>query len=211
MPRIAQSLRPGSTSVTMALTYSAFFHTKRPGRSRQELPGRIDGSRVSIARNRRSPPGPQPERRESPPRANQRHRINLIQQNADMMPLFIRAYGEEVLHGAYNIGFWFWELPSARSDWHSYYEYVDEIWVASEFCRRSFSCLTRLPVTRMPWSSKVWSSKPFIIARISVCPIPRSSSDTRSTSTVIWSEKTRSRSSKRSAGNSAIPPMFCSC
>ena len=52
--------------------------------------------------------------------------------------------------GAYNIGFWFWELPSARSDWHSYYEYVDEIWVASEFCRRAFSCLTRLPVTRMP-------------------------------------------------------------
>jgi glycosyltransferase involved in cell wall biosynthesis len=81
---------------------------------------------------------------------DQRYRINLIQQNADMMPLFVRAYGEEVLHGAYNIGFWFWELPSARADWHPYYEYADEIWVASEFCRRSFSCLTRLPVTRMP-------------------------------------------------------------
>jgi glycosyltransferase involved in cell wall biosynthesis len=85
----------------------------------------------------------------APPR-EQRYRINLIQQNADMMPLFIRAYGEEVLHGAYNIGFWFWELPSARSDWSQYYEFVDEIWVASEFCRRSFSCLTRLPVVRMP-------------------------------------------------------------
>ena len=70
------------------------------------------------------------------PATRPRYRINLIQQNADMMPLFIRAYGEEVLHGAYNIGFWFWELPSARSDWHPYYEYVDEIWVASEFCRR---------------------------------------------------------------------------
>jgi glycosyltransferase involved in cell wall biosynthesis len=84
------------------------------------------------------------------PTRDQRYRINLIQQNADMMPLFVRAYGEEVLHGAYNIGFWFWELPSARSDWHPFYEYVDEIWVASEFCRRGFSCLTRLPVTRMP-------------------------------------------------------------
>ena len=51
------------------------------------------------------------------------------------MPLFVKAYGEEVLHGSYNIGFWFWELPSARSDWSHYYEYVDEIWVASEFCR----------------------------------------------------------------------------
>ena len=87
--------------------------------------------------------------RVAPPR-EKRYRINLIQQNADMMPLFIRAYGEEVLHAAYNIGFWLWELPSARSDWHQYYEYVDEIWVASEFCRRSFSCLTQLPVVRMP-------------------------------------------------------------
>ena len=84
------------------------------------------------------------------PAREQRYRINLIQQNADMMPLFITAYGEEVLHGAYNIGFWFWELPSARSDWSQYYEFVDEIWVASEFCRRSFSCLTQLPVVRMP-------------------------------------------------------------
>jgi hypothetical protein len=66
------------------------------------------------------------------------------------MPLFVRAYGEEVLHGAYNIGFWFWELPSARSDSFHYYDYVDEIWVASEFCRRSFACLTQLPVVRMP-------------------------------------------------------------
>ena len=87
--------------------------------------------------------------RVAPPR-EQRYRINLIQQNADMMPLFVKAYGEEVLHGSYNIGFWFWELPSARSDWSHYYEYVDEIWVASEFCRRSFACLTKLPVVRMP-------------------------------------------------------------
>lgn len=87
--------------------------------------------------------------RVAPPR-EQRYRINLIQQNVDMMPLFVRAYGEEVLHGSYNIGFWFWELPSARSDWSHYYEYVDEIWVASEFCRRSFSCMTKLPVVSMP-------------------------------------------------------------
>lgn len=81
---------------------------------------------------------------------DQRYRINLIPQNPDMMPLFVRAYGEEVLHGCYNIGFWFWELASARSDWFDYYEYVDEIWVASEFCRRSFACLTKLPVVVMP-------------------------------------------------------------
>ena len=87
--------------------------------------------------------------RSTAPREN-RYRVNLLIQNADMMPLFVRAYGEEVLRGAYNIGFWFWELPSARSDSFHHYDYVDEIWVGSEFCRRSFACLTQLPVVRMP-------------------------------------------------------------
>ena len=91
-----------------------------------------------------------PHVRRTPPRREDRYRINLMVQNADMMPLFARGYGEDVLHGAYNIGFWFWELPSARADSFHHYDYVDEIWVASEFCRRSFSCLTDVPVVRMP-------------------------------------------------------------
>ena len=84
------------------------------------------------------------------PPPDQRYRINVIQQNADMMQSFVRAYGEEVFHGAYNIPFWFWELPSMLPDWFPYYDYADEIWVASEFCRRSISSLTKLPVVRMP-------------------------------------------------------------
>ena len=56
-----------------------------------------------------------PEVQRTAPSREDRYRINLLVQNADMMPLFARGYGEEVLHGAYNIGFWFWELPSARS------------------------------------------------------------------------------------------------
>ena len=78
------------------------------------------------------------------------YRINLIQQNADMLPRFAQAYGTDLLSGCYNIGYWLWELPSARSDWHHLYRYVDEIWVASEFCRHAFQSLTRLPVTRVP-------------------------------------------------------------
>lgn len=84
------------------------------------------------------------------PPPEQRYRINVIQQNADMMRSFIRAYGEDIFRGAYNIPFWFWELPSMLPDWFPYYEYADEIWVASEFCRRSICSVTRLPVVRMP-------------------------------------------------------------
>lgn len=78
------------------------------------------------------------------------YRINLIQQNADMLPRFTHAYGTGLLNGCYNIGYWLWELPAARADYYEFYRYVDEIWVASEFCRHAFQSLTRLPVVRVP-------------------------------------------------------------
>lgn len=78
------------------------------------------------------------------------YRINLIQQNADMLDRFLRAYGSQLLNGAYNIGYWIWELPSARSEWHHVYRYVDEIWTASEFTRESIQALTKLEVKRVP-------------------------------------------------------------
>lgn len=78
------------------------------------------------------------------------YRINLIQQNADMLPRFFDAYGKDLLKGCYNIGYWLWELPSLRSDWHHLYRYVDEIWVASDFCRQAFQSLTPLPVRCVP-------------------------------------------------------------
>ena len=78
------------------------------------------------------------------------YRVNLIHQNADMMVRFLRAYGKELLNGRYNIGYWLWELPSSRMDWYHTFRYVDEVWVASEFCRHAFQTMTRLPVVRIP-------------------------------------------------------------
>ncbi len=77
------------------------------------------------------------------------YRVNLLVQNPDMLPRFVDAYGSDLLKGCYNIGYWAWELPSPRSDWHHLYRYVDEIWVGCEFVRHSFQALTNLPVTRM--------------------------------------------------------------
>ena len=78
------------------------------------------------------------------------YRTNLILQNPDMLPLFFKAYGTELLKGCYNIGYWLWELASPRSDWHHLYRSVDEIWVASEFCRDAFQAVTKLPVKKIP-------------------------------------------------------------
>jgi GT2 family glycosyltransferase/glycosyltransferase involved in cell wall biosynthesis len=78
------------------------------------------------------------------------YRINLIQQNADMFERFLRAYGSQLLNGAFNIGYWAWELPSARADWHHVYQFVDEIWAPSEFVRQSLQSLTSLNVQTVP-------------------------------------------------------------
>ena len=78
------------------------------------------------------------------------YRVNLLVQNPDMLPNLLRAYGADLLPGCYNIGYWLWELPSIRGDWHHLYRYVDEIWVPSEFCRHAFQSITNLPVICVP-------------------------------------------------------------
>jgi len=78
------------------------------------------------------------------------YRVNLIQQNADMLPRFARCYGAGLLNGCYNIACWLWELPSFRGDWRGFFDYADEIWTPSEFCRQSLGQATRLPVVRVP-------------------------------------------------------------
>jgi GT2 family glycosyltransferase/glycosyltransferase involved in cell wall biosynthesis len=78
------------------------------------------------------------------------YRVNLILQNADMMARFLSTYGRNLLSGCYNIAYWLWELPSCRMDWFEAYRYADEIWVASEYCKHAFQCMTRLPVRRLP-------------------------------------------------------------
>jgi glycosyltransferase involved in cell wall biosynthesis len=84
------------------------------------------------------------------PPANQRFRINLIQQNADTMRVFVESYGEEILRGCYNIGLCFWELSILPPHWIDHLKYLDEVWVASEFCREAFSAAVSIPVVKIP-------------------------------------------------------------
>ena len=87
---------------------------------------------------------------ERPKPDHTRYRANLLVQNPDVFPHLLAAYGAELLEGCYNIGYWLWELPSIRGDWHHFYRYVDEVWVPSEFCRHSFQSITNLPVVCIP-------------------------------------------------------------
>jgi len=62
----------------------------------------------------------------------QRARVNLIQLNAESIPLAF-AYQPDVFSGAYNIAYVYWELDSPAMCHYLGMEMIDEIWVAAEY------------------------------------------------------------------------------
>lgn len=80
------------------------------------------------------------------------YRLNLIHQNADMVPFFVRKYGKNLFRSAYNIGLWVWELGGALPEWHPASTHFDEIWVPSSFCQGVLASVSAVPVVRMPYA-----------------------------------------------------------
>ncbi|AWN39992.1 glycosyltransferase [Methylobacterium durans] len=74
--------------------------------------------------------------------------INVIHINPDLLPL-VFAHSPDVFTGAYNIGFFFWELDKIAANHNLALELVDEIWVGSEYNRRCFAQATDKPVHNM--------------------------------------------------------------
>lgn len=78
------------------------------------------------------------------------HPFNLVHLNADNMGWFAEERGSGYFRDRYTIGYWFWELADFRSEWVPFFDYVDEVWAASEFVRESFARFSPVPVVRMP-------------------------------------------------------------
>jgi len=76
--------------------------------------------------------------------------FNLIHVNPDSFLLFLREKDIGYLDGRYNIGFWYWELPGFPKEWLYCFRYLNEIWVASDFCRETISKVSPLPVVKVP-------------------------------------------------------------
>lgn len=78
------------------------------------------------------------------------HRVNLFHLDSPQMRLLDPAYGPQFRAGHYNIAYWAWELPEYPdySLWNL--DYVDEVWVPSEFVRRSMAVKSPVPVLVMP-------------------------------------------------------------
>jgi glycosyltransferase involved in cell wall biosynthesis len=78
--------------------------------------------------------------------------FNLICVNADMLPLIAKGLGTGFFEGRNTAGLWFWEISHFPEQWRASFDYVDEVWVASEHVARALRPQASVPVQtiRMP-------------------------------------------------------------
>jgi glycosyltransferase involved in cell wall biosynthesis len=76
--------------------------------------------------------------------------INIVCINPDQISAFAEQAGPEFSSGRYNIGVWFWEVEDFPASLHDAFNYVDEIWVASEFMRQTFLKVSPKRIFKFP-------------------------------------------------------------
>ena len=81
-----------------------------------------------------------------------RYDINLFHINADLLPEAINSLPKKFTKDKYNIGLWAWELPEFPEKWTKSFDYLDEIWVPSEFVRQAVLKKSPVPVFTVPHS-----------------------------------------------------------
>ncbi|MEM6762807.1 MAG: glycosyltransferase family 4 protein, partial [Pseudomonadota bacterium] len=72
-------------------------------------------------------------------------RVNLIHLNGETVPIAL-AYMKDVFNGAYNIGYFFWELSAPATSQHLALDLLDEIWVATDYGVEIYSPAVDKPV-----------------------------------------------------------------
>lgn len=78
-------------------------------------------------------------------------KINILVGNPDSIMSFLNANGSFSLIKSYNIGHWFWELDKIPFKWHLTKNYIDEIWVYSDYLVNVFKALNK-KIVKIPFS-----------------------------------------------------------
>ncbi len=76
--------------------------------------------------------------------------INLIHINGDFLPTVVSELPTHFLAGRYNIAYWAWELEDLPEQWIPSLQFVDEIWVPSEFVKQAVEKVSNCPVITIP-------------------------------------------------------------
>lgn len=79
------------------------------------------------------------------------HDVNLVVVNGDQMPYFARDVGEGFFTGRPTIGVWWWEVdPFPAADWAEALQWLDEVWVGTDFIRGLVEPHVEVPVWVFP-------------------------------------------------------------
>jgi glycosyltransferase involved in cell wall biosynthesis len=77
--------------------------------------------------------------------------VNLMTFSFDYARRFQRDMGRRFFNGRRNIALWYWELMKFPSRWHTAFDYYDEIWTVTEFCRAAFAEVSPVPVKKITY------------------------------------------------------------
>ncbi len=76
--------------------------------------------------------------------------INIICMNGDTIPVFARDAGKHFFERRYSIALWWWEVGTFPENWHEAFDYLDEIWVASDHIYKAIAAVSPIPVFKVP-------------------------------------------------------------
>jgi glycosyltransferase involved in cell wall biosynthesis len=79
-----------------------------------------------------------------------RYDVTVVCVNPDNSFYLRTQVSPEVLGRRYVIAHWYWELPEMPDSWLAEFEYVDEVWAASNFIKDAISSKAPAPVVRVP-------------------------------------------------------------
>ena len=86
--------------------------------------------------------------------------INLMTFSFDYARRFYQDRGRRFFEGRHNIAIWYWELERFPARWHSNFDYYDEIWVPTEFCREAFRAVSPIPIYKIPYPLEPFEGVP---------------------------------------------------
>ena len=135
--RLDPALPPGLNVIGYFTSASGVGQSARSLAAAAELRG-VPVARVeaSAAADRRGSPAP--------------HDINLFHVNADGAAGVVEELGPRQHAGRANVGFWYWEAESFPAKWADRFDYFDEIWVATDYCRSAIERVSPIPVEKVP-------------------------------------------------------------
>jgi glycosyltransferase involved in cell wall biosynthesis/SAM-dependent methyltransferase len=96
-------------------------------------------------------------------RSNNPFPINIICVNADGLPRFAQEAGPGFFEDRYSIGLWWWEVSKFPERWRNSFEYLDEVWAATQHVVDAITPLSPIPVVKIPLP--VYPAEPPVLSR----------------------------------------------